>query len=250
MLATVGEKNITQDEFNAYLKYKRITNKDSSTQSKVLDELVYKESLAQQITKQNLINKQEVAAEVQDLERQIYISRYFDKYLEQRVTDDMVRAYYANNVKNYETKQARVAHILIRTTSRMEEQERQAKLTLARQLHSQLQSGESFQSLAKAQSEDIVSANKGGDLGWLSEGAVSPEFSERAFKLKVGEFTEPFNTAFGFHIVTLLEEPQLSRKPLEAVAGNIRYQLRSEAKAQEITRLQSDIKITKQSFGN
>ncbi|GAD03837.1 peptidylprolyl isomerase [Agarivorans albus] len=248
VLAKVGDKEITKSDFEAYLTYKRIPQNDIAIQEKVLDDLVYKESLAQEIAKENTINEQAILAEIADLKRQLYINRYFDKFLAERVSDDMIRAYYANNITLYETKQARVAHILIRTNNRMSEQERQAKLTLARQIHSQLTSGENFQAIAKSISEDTVSANKGGDLGWLSEGAVSPEFSSRAFKLKQGEITEPFSTVFGFHIVTLLEEPQTARKPLEAVEGSIRYQLRSEAKSAEIERLKQDVKVTRQAI--
>ncbi len=243
VVATVGDVDITKTDFDAYLSYKRILSEDPSVQSRALDELIARESLAQAIAEQELLSSAEIAAELAEMRRQALISRYFDKYLEARITDDMVRAFYANNISDYEARRAKVAHILIRTNARMGEPERAAKLTLAREIYSKLNSGEDFAQLASTYSEDQVSGKKGGDLGWLSEGAVSPEFSDKAFTLEIGHYTEPFMTAYGYHIVKLLEGPQISRKPVEAVESQIRYQLRKEAKQAEIKRLQASVSV-------
>jgi parvulin-like peptidyl-prolyl isomerase len=127
----------------------------------------------------------------------------------------------------------------------MDETERTAILTTAHEAYSKLQSGEDFGSVAQKYSQDTVSAKKGGDLGWVNQGAVAAEFSEKAFNTPVGEITEPFLTAFGFHILKVIEAPQVVKKPFEAVQGDIRYQLRSEAKKAEEARLLNSIKIEK-----
>lgn len=63
--------------------------------------------------------------------------------------------------------------------------------------------------------------------------------------LKEGEMSEPFETPFGYHIVKVLEAPQVVKRPFEAVAGNIRFQLRSQAKKAEMERLKDKIEIKK-----
>jgi hypothetical protein len=119
----------------------------------------------------------------------------------------------------------------------MGEAEKQAKRTTVQGIYAKVQSGQSFEELAKSMSEDKISGAKGGDLGWLREGSIDAEFSKRAFAGQAGSVTEPFETPFGFHILKVLEEAKVTRKPYAAAAGDIRYQLRSEAKAAEVKRL-------------
>lgn len=128
----------------------------------------------------------------------------------------------------------------------MGEPERQAKLTTAQDAYSQIKSGKDFAEIAKNYSEDKISAEKGGDLGWMKEGSIDKRFSKTIFEdLKEGELSEPFETPFGFHVVKVLEAPQVVKKPFDAVSGDIRYQLRSQAKKAELERLKAEIKIEK-----
>jgi peptidyl-prolyl cis-trans isomerase C len=119
----------------------------------------------------------------------------------------------------------------------MNEQERQAALTKAAEAHSKVMAGETFADVAKTLSEDKISAQKGGDLGWVNEGAISKTFSEKVFAMAAGDISEPFVTDYGFHVVQMIEAPQDVIKPLEALKGDIRYQLRHESKKAETQRL-------------
>jgi len=78
----------------------------------------------------------------------------------------------------------------------------------AQQLYERLQRGENFAALARSQSEDTLSATKGGDLGWISPARLPPEFQPELSKLKMGEFSRPFKTPYGWHIVQLVEPPK------------------------------------------
>ncbi|EOZ92226.1 Survival protein SurA precursor (Peptidyl-prolyl cis-trans isomerase SurA) [Indibacter alkaliphilus LW1] len=70
----------------------------------------------------------------------------------------------------------------------------------------QIQSGESdFQTLATTFSEDPGSAAQGGELGFFRRGELAPEFEATALGLRPGEISEPVETAFGFHLIQLLE---------------------------------------------
>lgn len=62
-----------------------------------------------------------------------------------------------------------------------------------------------FEEVAKAQSADSTTAVNGGDLGWIPEGIMTPEFDKVAFSLKVGEVSQPFQTKFGWEIVKVLD---------------------------------------------
>ena len=62
----------------------------------------------------------------------------------------------------------------------------------------------------------------GGDLGWVSDGGMPPEFAEVVSELDIGELSEPFRTSFGWHVaeVTGRREQDLSREYRRQQATN------------------------------
>lgn len=236
-LVQIGKDNITQSQFDTYLQYKRIPVTDGNRKGRIFDQYVERTALAQVIEEEPVLDKVLVAIEFEELKKEMLIGRYFEAYLKEAVSDQAVLNYYNMHPEEFETKKAHVAHILIRTRSNMDEVERKAKLTTAHEAYSKVRAATPFEEAAKNYSEDRVSGDKGGDLGWISEGAISPKLSEVAFSLKAGDVSEPFETPFGFHVVKLLEDPRVIKKTFESVKGTIRYQLRENAKQKEIERL-------------
>jgi peptidyl-prolyl cis-trans isomerase SurA len=94
--------------------------------------------------------------------------------------------------------QTRARHILIRTDELTSDDDAREKLE---QLLFRIDQGENFDQLAKAYSEDTLSALEGGDLGWNNPGALVPEFEEVTNALEINQISEPFKTPFGWHIV-------------------------------------------------
>lgn len=245
VLAKVDGKAITAPEFDAYLKFKRMSAKDKARRAKLLEQYLNREALADAVEKQNLLNKPLIKAELNEFRKEMLISRYFEAFLKEKVTDQAVKNYYNTHVADYEDKMAHVAHILIRTNGKMSEKERAAKLTTAQEAYSRVKAGEDFAKVANEFSGDKLSSKKGGDLGWIKEGSISPVFSKHVFELKPGEVSEPFETPFGFHVVKLIEGPKVVRRPFNAVAGKIRYMLRNQARKAEMKRLMKEVKIKK-----
>ncbi len=64
-----------------------------------------------------------------------------------------------------------------------------------------LKKGEKFGKLAKEFSIDSGSAKKDGNLGYFTKGMMVKPFEEVAFKLQIGEISEPVKTQFGYHII-------------------------------------------------
>ncbi|MFO7607495.1 MAG: peptidylprolyl isomerase [Desulfurivibrionaceae bacterium] len=245
-IAKLNGKNISKAEFESFLKIKRVPADNDKKRERLLDQYLEREALATVIEQQELLDKQMIQVELNEFRKEMLISRYFEKFLKDKVSDQAVRNYYNTNGAEYEQKKAHAAHILIRINKRMSEPERQAKLTTAQDAYSQVKSGKEFAEIAKRYSEDRISAEKGGDLGWIKEGSIDKRFSKTIFEgLKEGEVSEPFETPFGFHIVKILEAPQVVKQPFEAVSGDIRYQLRSQAKKAELERLKAEIEIEK-----
>ena len=64
-----------------------------------------------------------------------------------------------------------------------------------------IKNGEKFVKLAKELSIDSGSAKKDGSLGYFTRGKMVKPFEETAFKLQIGEISEPVKTEFGYHII-------------------------------------------------
>ena len=244
-IASVNGRDISQAEFDAYLKYKHVAVHSEQQKQQILTQFLEREALARVIEEEGFDDNDLIRAELDDMRREVLISRYFEKYLNEQVTDEVVSNYYNTHVADYEEKKVHVAHILLRTNRTMDEAQRKVRLTTAQEAYSKIKGGMKFTDAAKRYSEDEVSAKKGGDLGWVKQGTIDQAFSDKAFSLKPGEISEPFETPFGFHILSVLEEPQVIRRPFEAVKGEIRYQVRNEHKDAEMKRLLAEIDIDK-----
>lgn len=242
-IADVNGEEITETEFENYLRFKRVDEGDEPAREKTLERYLEREALTQVIREQDVLDEGLVRAEVTDFKHQMYISRYFQQYLDETVTEEAVRNFYASNPDRFETRKARVAHILFRTKSNMGEEEREAKLTTAREALSKVKSGTDFADVAADYSEDAVSRKKGGKLGWISEGAIDERLSGQVFEAEEGDVLGPVETAYGFHIVKVLEGPNTVKEPFEKVQGDIRYELRQQAKQAEMDRLLEQVSI-------
>ena len=95
-------------------------------------------------------------------------------------------------------RQTRVSHILLRTDELHSDEETRARIE---QLEIRLRGGEDFASLALSNSQDPVSAAKGGDLGWLGPGETVPAFETAMNKLAPGEISKPVKSRFGWHLI-------------------------------------------------
>jgi len=237
VLATIDGKKITSEQFDAYLKFKRIPGEDVARRTEALEDYLRRERLAAAVEKSKKLDKLATETELREFRKDMLINRYFDQFLDQTVTDEAVRQYYGSHVEEFEQKKVRVAHVLFRTNNTMSEAVRAAKKTAAQEAMSKLKKGSTFEELVASYSDDTVSKPKNGEIGWIKTGDIDPEFSKAAFAMKTGDVSEVVETRFGYHIVRVLEGPLDVRQPLESVAGDIRYRLRNEAREQEMNRL-------------
>ena len=80
--------------------------------------------------------------------------------------------------------------------------------------------------MAKKNSKDPGSAEKGGDLDWANAGSYVPEFSQAMAKLQKGQMTEtPVKSQFGYHIIRLDDTRPAQFPPLADVKGQIQQRL-------------------------
>ncbi|PGM56407.1 peptidylprolyl isomerase [Bacillus sp. AFS053548] len=82
----------------------------------------------------------------------------------------------------------------------------------AKKVEDELAKGADFAAEAKKYSTDTGSKDKGGDLGYFGEGAMVPEFEAAAYKLKVGEISQPVKSQFGYHVIKLTGKKTANEK--------------------------------------
>jgi peptidyl-prolyl cis-trans isomerase D len=109
-------------------------------------------------------------------------------------TDEEIKAAYDARAAQFKAKeQRRASHILVKTREEAEKILAEVKKTPAR-----------FAELAKKNSTDTGSAEKGGDLGWFSSGMMVKPFEDAVFGMKKeGEIAGPVQSEFGFHVIRL-----------------------------------------------
>ena len=115
-------------------------------------------------------------------------------------------------------------HIMIETNDLIGPREAMGQI---RAIHTELINGEDFETLAKEYSDDISSANLGGDMGWFQPQAYGERMEQTLEALKDGDISEPFQTENGWHIIELLgvREKDVTDDALRnAARSNLRQQ--------------------------
>ncbi|MBO76406.1 MAG: hypothetical protein CME17_03155 [Gemmatimonadetes bacterium] len=90
--------------------------------------------------------------------------------------------------------------VLKPTPSEMAEQSARSE---ADSVLGEIRSGGDFEELAQVHSDDIGSAELGGDLGWFRRGAMVAEFDDAAFSMMDGQVSDIVETEFGYHIIKI-----------------------------------------------
>ncbi|MEN8169088.1 MAG: SurA N-terminal domain-containing protein [Pseudomonadota bacterium] len=148
------------------------------------------------------------------------------------VNEEEMRQRYEAQKLNFRTAEERKArHILIQVANSTAESSQSEARTKAEDLLQRINSGEDFASLAKAESQDPGSANKGGDLGFFGRGVMDKAFEDSAFSLQKGEVSGVVRSAFGFHIIKLDDIKGGETKPYEQVAADLKSEIQSERAA-------------------
>ena len=144
------------------------------------------------------------------------------------ISDDEVRRAYEQNKDRYRIpERVRARHILLNTVDKPKEEvgKIQAK---AEALLKQLKSGADFAELAKRNSDDPGSKDKGGDLDYFERGRMVPEFEAAAFSLKPKEISNLIKTQYGFHILQVLDKQEARLKPFDEVKAELASELKKE----------------------
>ncbi len=146
------------------------------------------------------------------------------------VSPEEIREYYEANPSRYQHDEQRQArHILFRLAPDAAEGDRLRARKSAEAALERLRNGEDFGTLARALSEDTLSAENGGDLGFFGRGEMAKPLEEAAFQTAVGEFAPLTESPFGLHVLQVTDQRAAGVTPLEQVEDSILRTLEVEA---------------------
>ena len=243
IVAIVGDKAILLSEVETQVLQmeQQATSKDSNLKCNVLEDIIIQKLLLNQAEKDSVVvSDEQVDGELNKKIRyfvgQIGSIEKLEAYLgksivqikddfRERIRDQLVvqqmqgkiagdvkvspaevKAYFeaipADSIPFIES-EIQVAQILKKPPVNQTESERVRKEL--QDIRQKIIDGRSFASMAAFYSEDVVSAAKGGELGFVGRGDLVPEFEAAAFALKGKDISDIIETMYGFHIIQLIE---------------------------------------------
>ncbi len=132
-------------------------------------------------------------------------------------------------MQNVEIEERKVRHILIKKNAIVTDHIAQEKL---KELKKRIENGESFSDLARAHSDDTMSAAAGGVLDWTAPGSFVPEFEDKIDTMKIKKISEPFSTQYGWHILEVLGKR--NQDNTEIIKNNLAKKYLTSSRSREV----------------
>lgn len=123
------------------------------------------------------------------------------------------------------------AHIMVKYGKDMGEKDKANLKTKIDEIYAKLKAGEKFEDVARQFSDDKPSAEKGGQLQWFGSSRMPIEFEKAAFALQNnGDYSEPFTTNYGWHIVKRLDKKGLAS--FDEMKGDLKQRIGKDSRTQ------------------
>lgn len=154
-----------------------------------------------------------------------------------QVPEPDIAAFYQQNLTQYQTPaQVRASHILLKLDGKDEK----TVQALAEDVLKKVKAPNAdFAALAKQYSEDDSNNMNGGDLDYFGRGRMVAEFEQAAFGMKAGEISGLVKTAFGIHIIKVVDNKPESTRALAEVRTELEDQLKwqkAQAEAERVAK--------------
>lgn len=230
-LATVNGQAITQSDVDLSLSQfnegqRKTMLKDDTFKKRVLDGLVQQEVLHQKAVQDKLDQTAAFKEAEKAFRRQFLATMLLDKELGPKITEDAARNFYKKNRQLYTTDQVRALHILVPTEQQAVELLKKAQ-----------KDGVDFAELAVQFSKDTSVKNNRGDLGYFGKEQFEPTFTKLAFSTAPGKVAGPVQTAFGWHVIKVLDKKFGTTLNYDEVELSVKNALRQEMVEQYVYKL-------------
>ena len=238
-VAVVNGEIITQQHYNDYLAARaqqNSSNKDAPRE-RIIQEIIQRILIKQDALKNGIDKGDEFKLKLKALHNSLLMSMGMQKHLEQHPVDEAtLKSEYDKQIVNITVPpEYKVRHIFVKTED------------YAKAIIRELDAGKTFGELAKAKSMDTGSANKDGDLGWVTAKKVVPSFAKALEKLENGTYTGlPIQSQFGWHVIQV-DDSRVTLPSFESVKDRIKAALQFQVMQEYVINLrnQATIEISK-----
>jgi len=207
---------------------KQVVLKDSSARRELIVDLINQKILAG-IAKKRKLDQTPQYKEMMERDSELFLANAeIDDEVTPLLTPAAVKKFYEANKDKFNNDQVRVQHILL-----SDEAEARKILALAKD------SSNDFQDLAEKYSKDPSAKNNRGDIGLIPRGRMVAEFDDVAFTTPVGKVVGPVKTAFGYHIIKVVQ--RMYGEPIE-FNNRVEIQARMGLRQQLIRNIMADKK--------
>lgn len=118
-----------------------------------------------------------------------------------------------------------VAHVFTMLPKNFTDAEKQAANQKIEKAWADLQAGVPWDSVTAKYSEHKGTANRGGNLGWVNMNSIPSAFIDECYILQHGQYSKPFLTGWGYHIVRLINTKPIA--PYEELKSEIAKKVKS-----------------------
>ena len=242
----------------------KVTNADVDDAIKeIVDKLGSKEQL-DNVLKQNGVSPAQFKT---DLKEEVKMKKLAKELGSSNVSDAEAKKFYNENIDKFKhDERVRASHILISinpeeiteiiksdkaneslddaAVKAKVDEEIKAKEAKINQLLAEAKKDPSqFAKLAKENSDDTVTAVKGGDLGFFAAKEMVPEFSKAAFSMKPNTISDkPVRTQYGYHIIMVTDRAAAGTDSFEKVQNDIKGYLENQKQLELIDNLTESLK--------
>ena len=200
----------------------------------VLDQLIDQKLMAQEALARGLDKGPTAERRLEVARERILGNLLVESLVASEVNEDSIEAMYKEQVAlQQEDDEVSIAHILVETEAE------------ARALYQQIEEGATFESLVVANSLDSTTRMENGDLGYVSPNNMADPFPVVIANTKVGEVSEPFLSADGWHILKVKDRRTSPPKTRAEMRPEIVTFLTLNQVSKILRRLRTEAKIEK-----
>jgi peptidyl-prolyl cis-trans isomerase SurA len=161
---------------------------------------------AEQLRRENTTEEKLLERFRDEARRGALVQRLIARQVPKRTpTQTEAESYFAANKAKFPMKPAELRLSVIQIPAVPDSAASAAARTRIEALRRRIQAGEKFARVAAEASEDETSARAGGDLGYVTRGAMDPAFEEAVFSQAINALSPPVKTVYGWHLIETLD---------------------------------------------
>ncbi len=242
VVARIGEQTITASQFERILKLydaerSRQMKRNPQFKRMILEKYVEGIVLSKKAKEKGLDALHEVKDRIEISSNQILSQTYLQKEIAEKVivSEDQMRRYYdAHKTEFTRPEQASLRQIFLRVEPSASAAEKEKVRERADEIRKKLEKGEDFAKLAAEFSEDPEAKMKGGALGFVRRGRLTPEIDRAVFSLSPGQISEVTGTARGYFVLKVDEFKEPVVQPFETVKDFVRAKVLLDLKNKRV----------------